>query len=145
MSLNLHANYRRDIDGLRAIAVTSVVLFHANLYPVQSGFVGVDIFFVISGFLIGGIVYRDVSLGTFSFLGFYARRARRILPALMVTVTYVMLLGLLLSSPTELRQNSLGAISALLGWSNVLLWKQISYFSPDAHLNPFLRARSESF
>ncbi|WP_010513305.1 acyltransferase family protein [Komagataeibacter oboediens] len=138
MSLNLHADYRRDIDGLRAIAVTAVVLFHANLYPVQSGFVGVDIFFVISGFLIGGIVYRDVSLGTFSFLGFYARRARRILPALMLTVICVMLLGLLLSSPTELRQNSLGAISALLGWSNVLLWKQISYFSPDAHLNPFL-------
>ncbi|WP_010508536.1 acyltransferase family protein [Komagataeibacter europaeus] len=138
MSLNLHANYRRDIDGLRAIAVTAVVLFHASVYPVQSGFVGVDIFFVISGFLIGGIVYRDVGLGTFSFVGFYARRARRILPALMAIIAAVMLAGLLFSSPAELRQTSLGAISALLGWSNILFWKQISYFSPDAHLNPFL-------
>ncbi|WP_395371024.1 acyltransferase family protein [Komagataeibacter diospyri] len=138
MSLNLHANYRRDIDGLRAIAVTAVVLFHASVYPVQSGFVGVDIFFVISGFLIGGIVYRDIGRGTFSFTGFYARRARRILPALMAVIASVMLVGLLLSSPAELRQTSMGAISALLGWPNILFWKQISYFSPDAHLNPFL-------
>src|SRR5260221_12667245 len=71
---------RPDIDGLRAIAVTSVVLFHAGLFPFDAGFVGVDIFFVISGYLIGGIILRWATDGTFRFTDFYARRARRILP-----------------------------------------------------------------
>src|SRR4051794_345859 len=78
------ARYRADIDGLRGIAVTSVVLFHTGLAAAGGGFVGVDIFFVISGFLIGGIVDREIRSGRFSFAAFYARRARRILPALVV-------------------------------------------------------------
>src|SRR3954468_6493476 len=90
------ARYRADIDGLRAIAVTSVVLFHTGLASVGGGFVGVDIFFVISGFLIGGIVDREIGSGRFSFAAFYARRARRILPALVVVSAVTVGFGLTL-------------------------------------------------
>ena len=76
------SRYRPDIDGLRAIAVTAVVFFHAGVPFLRSGFVGVDVFFVISGFLIGGIILREVAGQTFHYANFYARRARRILPAL---------------------------------------------------------------
>jgi peptidoglycan/LPS O-acetylase OafA/YrhL len=85
--------YRADIDGLRAIAVTAVVLFHARLFPFASGYVGVDIFFVISGYLIGGIILRDITARRFSFAMFYARRARRILPALFTVVLTSCLAG----------------------------------------------------
>lgn len=130
--------YRRDIDGLRAIAVTAVVLFHAGLSPLKSGFTGVDVFFVISGFLIGGIVYRDVGAGRFRFDAFYARRAARILPALMAVIAFVTILGVVLASPQDYRQIAIGAMAALSGWSNILFWRQVNYFSPDAHLDPFL-------
>ncbi|MBV1831685.1 acyltransferase [Komagataeibacter sp. AV436] len=138
MALDPSPRYRRDIDGLRAIAVTAVVLFHAGLYPLKSGFTGVDIFFVISGFLIGGIVYRDVGAGRFRFDAFYARRAARILPALMAVIASVTILGIVLASPQDYRQIAIGAIAALSGWSNILFWRQVNYFSPDAHLDPFL-------
>src|ERR1700753_2767730 len=78
--------YRADIDVLRAIAILSVVAFHAGIRALHGGFVGVDIFFVISGYLIGGIVYKGVRDGTFTFTGFYARRARRILPPLFLVL-----------------------------------------------------------
>ena len=74
--------YRPDIDGLRAVAVIAVIAFHMNLPRLQGGFVGVDIFFVISGYLITSIIWREIQLGRFSVAGFYERRARRILPAL---------------------------------------------------------------
>ena len=77
-----HSYYRRDIDGLQAIAILPVVAYHAGLPWFSGGFVGVDIFFVISGFLITGIVARDIRKGNFSILTFYERRARRIFPAL---------------------------------------------------------------
>ncbi len=90
------ARYRRDIDGLRAVAVASVVLFHTGLASLGGGFVGVDIFFVISGFLIGGIVQREILADVFSFAAFYARRARRILPALIAVAAATFVLGLTL-------------------------------------------------
>ena len=74
-------NYRPDIDGMRAIAVMAVILFHLKLSGMEGGFVGVDIFFVISGFLITRILLRDVTAGTFSFSNFYLRRIRRLFPA----------------------------------------------------------------
>jgi peptidoglycan/LPS O-acetylase OafA/YrhL len=93
------SGYRPDIDGLRAVAVSSVVIFHAHLGVCASGFVGVDIFFVISGYLIAGIMYREITTKRFTFSGFYARRARRILPALIAVVIATMIAGLDRCSP----------------------------------------------
>ncbi len=78
--------YRREIDGLRALAVAAVILFHAGVAPFGGGFVGVDIFFVISGYLITALILAERAAGRFSLAGFYARRARRILPALIVVL-----------------------------------------------------------
>lgn len=130
--------YRRDIDGLRAIAVTSVVFYHAGLWPLSSGYVGVDIFFVISGFLIGGILNREIRNGSFSFARFYSRRARRILPALLVVTILVSIASLALMGTRELRQTGLSAATALVGVSNIYFWWSTNYFTPSAHLNPFL-------
>src|SRR6185295_16117876 len=86
-------NYRPDIDGLRALAVLSVIGFHASSSLVPGGYVGVDIFFVISGFLITTIICRNLEQDDFSFIDFYARRARRIFPSLVVVLTVVLLFG----------------------------------------------------
>ncbi|GAA0315564.1 acyltransferase family protein [Sphingomonas oligophenolica] len=132
------ARYRADIDGLRAIAVASVVLFHTGLATVGGGFVGVDIFFVISGFLIGGIVDREISAGRFSFAAFYARRARRILPALIAVAAATVALGLALLGPAEMRRLAASVAAALTGVSNLWFWATAGYFSPDARGEPFL-------
>ena len=85
--------YRPDIDGLRAVAVISVILFHLNSSWLPGGFLGVDIFFVISGYLIGGILFRELSTNTFSLKNFYLRRMRRILPAFFAVVIFVLVVG----------------------------------------------------
>ncbi len=130
--------YRPDIDGLRAIAVTSVVLFHAGLFPFRSGFVGVDIFFVISGYLIGGIILRGVASGQFRFVEFYARRARRILPALLLVVAVTCVAGFFFLSAAEYRGVGATSMSALLGTSNFSFWRHQDYFDPDSRLSPLL-------
>ena len=132
------AEYRADIDGLRAIAVTGVVFFHAGLFPVASGFVGVDVFFVISGYLIGGIIVRDAAVRRFSFLRFYARRARRILPALILVVLATCLAGALLFDANEFKD--IGAIGtlALVGASNINFWQFQDYFAGDSRLRTLL-------
>ncbi len=130
--------YRRDIDGLRAIAVTSVVLYHAGLAFLPGGFVGVDIFFVISGYLIGGILLREVSEKRFKFTEFYARRARRILPALIVVVLAASAFGLVFLTSMELKAFSSSAISALAGVANIRFWQGTGYFTPSAHFDPLL-------
>ncbi len=91
--------YRADIDGLRAIAVLSVLFFHAGFAGFSGGFTGVDIFFAISGFLIGGHIYAEEQAGRFTFAGFYRRRAKRILPALYVVICATLVLGSALLSP----------------------------------------------
>ena len=132
------AGYRADIDGLRAIAVTGVVFFHAGLFPFASGFVGVDVFFVISGYLIGGIIVRDAAMVRFSFLRFYARRARRILPALILVVLATCLAGGLLFDANEFKD--IGAIGtlALVGASNINFWQFQDYFAGDSRLRTLL-------
>ncbi len=130
--------YRADIDGMRAIAVLGVVLFHAKLQFLQGGFVGVDVFFVISGFLIGGTIYREAIKGHFSFARFYAHRARRIAPALIAVSMAVLAGGALILGASEARDASLSTLSALLGVSNIRFWSVNDYFSQDAQYNPML-------
>lgn len=130
--------YRPDIDGLRAIAVASVVFFHAGLGMLRSGFIGVDVFFVISGYLIGGIILRQVSARTFSYVGFYARRARRILPALIAVVAVTLAAGALLMSAAEFVRLGGTALAALLAVSNVSFWRYTDYFDLDSRYWPML-------
>ena len=129
--------YRSDIDGLRAIAVLAVVAFHFDL-SMPGGFIGVDVFFVLSGYLIGSQIYRSALQGTFSWKSFYAKRARRIMPALIAVllVTYVAML--LLATPSELRAFGRDGVATLLSVSNISLWRSIDYFNPTADLNPLL-------
>jgi peptidoglycan/LPS O-acetylase OafA/YrhL len=130
--------YRPDIDGLRAIAVTAVVLYHIGLPAMASGFVGVDIFFVISGYLIGGIILREAGAGAFRFVTFYARRARRILPALFAVVLFTCVAGWFLLKAEALKSLGTSAVSALLAISNFKFATKTGYFTPDAHNDPLL-------
>lgn len=135
-------SYRPEIDGLRAIAVAGVVFDHVGIALFHSGFAGVDIFFVISGFLIGGIVSADLAAGRFSFADFYARRMRRILPALFVMILATVPFGLLLMAPQELRYYGGGAVATLLFVSNIWFLSRIDYFDPAAAYDPLLHTWS---
>ena len=130
--------YRADIDGLRAVAVFSVVAYHAGIPLFGGGFIGVDVFFVISGYLIGGIIDRDVLAGRFSFAGFYARRAKRILPALLGMLLFCYAAASLLLSPGETRSFAHGAMATVLAVSNIVFRRELNYFAPSAELNPLL-------
>ena len=130
--------YRPDIDGIRAIAVTSVVFFHAGLFPFRSGFVGVDIFFVLSGYLVGGVVLHDLAQGRFSFKQFYARRARRILPALFLVVLSTCAIGYALFDASEFKDVGTLGTMALLGASNINFWQFQDYFARDASARTLL-------
>src|ERR1700761_6588517 len=110
--------YRADIDGLRAIAVVPVVLYHYGIAGFSGGFVGVDVFFVISGFLITSLIFAEMREGTFSVAGFYERRARRILPALFAMMAVSAVLALLLLFPRDLTRFGESAAAAALSVSN---------------------------
>ena len=109
-------SYRPEIDGLRAVAVLLVLLFHARIAGFSGGFVGVDVFFVISGFLIASIIRSDIARGTLSLLGFYERRVRRILPALVVVMAGTLALGALFLLPEELKETSASAVPQVPSW-----------------------------
>ncbi|MEI8400216.1 MAG: acyltransferase family protein [Alcaligenaceae bacterium] len=139
MSLNpIHATYRPDIDGLRALAVLSVVLFHGFPQVFKGGFIGVDVFFVLSGYLIGRIIFEKLHQKTFSFFDFYARRIKRIFPALLLVLVAVYILGwftLLADEYGQLGQH----IAAGAGFiSNFVLWGESGYFDNSAHTKPLL-------
>ena len=129
--------YRADIDGMRAIAVLSVVAYHFGL-SFRGGFIGVDVFFVISGYLIGSLIYQQALDRNFDYLGFYARRARRILPALLAVLGSTYAVMLLLATPAALREYASTAMATLLSLSNIELWRSFNYFHPTAELNPLL-------
>lgn len=133
---------RRDIDGLRALAVIPVVLFHFGISPFSGGFVGVDVFFVISGFLITGILYREISAGQFSFVDFWARRARRILPALTVVLLATLALGWLLLTDKDFSKLGRAVRYQSMFISNMLFMRQDGYFQPASELNPLLHTWS---
>jgi len=131
-------SYRPDIDGLRALAVLAVIAFHGFPEYIAGGFVGVDVFFVISGFLISGIILDETRVGLFSLQKFYARRVRRIFPALLLVLLFSLLAGWWLLLPADLLRlgKQLAASAAFV--SNFYLWFQSSYFSPDARTFPLL-------
>ncbi len=131
-------SYRPDIDGLRALAILSVVLYHGGLIQIRGGFTGVDIFFVISGYLIGGHIYSEICAGSFTFANFYRRRARRILPAFFALLTFVLAAGLILLSPIDLARLARSACAAAVSLSNILFWHSASYFDTRSDLNPLL-------
>ena len=135
------SDYRADIDGLRAIAVLLVVLGHLGLGP-PGGFVGVDVFFVISGYLITGIVRGELQNGTFSFRGFYARRARRILPALVTVCGASLAAGWLLLLPSDFEALGAQVVTALVGLSNFYFALKTGYFDQSADLLPLLHTWS---
>lgn len=130
--------YRPDIDGLRALAILSVVLFHSGVVRLNGGFAGVDIFFVISGYLIGGQIWSEVSAGAFNYQRFYQRRAKRILPAFFAVIVFTLGAGLLLLSPRDLEQLGRSAFAATLSASNILFWGTTNYFSGSSDRNPLL-------
>lgn len=136
--MTVDMKYRPDIDGLRAIAVSSVVAFHGGLSFMSGGFAGVDIFFVISGFLITSIIYGDCKGEKFSVAVFYARRAKRILPALIVLIFVCYLLAYFILTTREMKLFSLTAGSSLLGVSNIVFWWTTDYFAPAAEQKPLL-------
>lgn len=135
-------NYRPDIDGLRAVAVVSVVFFHANLDSFRGGYVGVDIFFVISGYLITSILINDLNKGQFSLINFYERRARRILPALFLVAIACLPFALILMIPDELKDFSYSLMSMLGFSSNVYFWKTSGYFDTSSDLKPLMHTWS---
>jgi peptidoglycan/LPS O-acetylase OafA/YrhL len=130
--------YRADIDGLRCIAVVAVVLFHAGGLFLPGGFSGVDIFFVISGYLIGGHIYGDLIRSEFSYAKFYQRRAKRILPALYVVLGAVLVFGVLVLSPDEYKSLGQSALAATASASNILFWRTGNYFASSADYKPLL-------
>lgn len=135
-------DYRREIDGLRALAVLPVILFHAGFQGFSGGFVGVDVFFVISGYLITSIILEEKQTGTFTLMGFYERRARRILPALFA-VTFVCLpLAWVWLLPSDMEMFSQSLVAVSLFASNVLFYLTSGYFDTAAELKPFLHTWS---
>lgn len=135
-------DYRADIDGLRAMAILLVVLFHAGVSALPGGYIGVDIFFVISGFLIGGILSRDIASGQFSLYQFYVRRIRRIAPALLVMLFSLLFIGYFLLSPLEYRELAKYSFGVFLSVPNIILLKGSDYLSASADLNPLLMSWS---
>ncbi len=134
--------YRADIDGLRGIAVLAVILFHAEQLGFRGGYLGVDVFFVISGYLITSIVFGQLQRGEFSFADFYARRARRILPALVGMVVLTAPLAYAYLLPKDLVSFAWSLISVATFTSNFLFGGRVGYFELDAHLEPLLHTWS---
>lgn len=134
--------YRPDIDGLRAVSIILVLLFHINLFGVSGGFIGVDVFFVISGYLITSIILRHLEEGDFSLGYFYERRIRRIFPALVAVLVVSLIFGWILMMPKEFAEfgSALAATSAF--GSNIFFWREAGYFSMDSSFKPLLHTWS---
>lgn len=135
-------NYRSDIDGVRAIAVMSVILAHAGIAQVAGGFLGVDVFFVISGFLITTILTNDLEAGKYSLLTFYERRARRILPALLVVIAACVPFAVWLMLPDFLQNFGQSVVATLLFSNNILLALTSGYWELESAFKPLLHTWS---
>ena len=134
--------YIPEVDGLRAIAVLSVLFFHLGIDSVSGGFVGVDIFFVISGFLISQIIVEQVERKNFRFSNFYVRRARRILPVLIFVLVLNLVLSYFFLAPELFKNSADSTIASVLFSSNILFYFQSGYFDTEAYLKPLLHTWS---
>src|SRR5512132_795041 len=130
--------YRPDVDGLRAVAVLSVIAFHAFPKAIAGGFIGVDIFFVISGYLISSLILSGLKSGSFSFIDFYARRARRIFPALTVVLIFVWGLGWLALDPTQFAALGKHIVAGAAFAANIVTYFEVGYFDAPASTKPLL-------
>lgn len=138
MRVGHDSQYRADIDGLRALAVSAVILYHGVPFAVPGGFIGVDVFFVISGFLISANIFRRLDTGRFTFRGFYGRRIRRIFPALCVVLTCCLAYGFIVLLPGELALLGKHLAAGAAFVSNLLLWREAGYFDHRAIAKPLL-------
>ena len=136
--------YRREIDGLRALAVLPVILFHADFAIFSGGFVGVDVFFVLSGYLITRLIVNEIDLQTFSIAGFYERRARRILPALFLVMACSIPIAWILLLPSDFVDFSQSLVANPLFIANFLFWMERGYFGVAAELKPLIHTWSLS-
>lgn len=135
-------SYEAELDGLRALAVIGVILFHLGVQPVSGGFTGVDFFFVLSGYLITALIVPRMEDKSFSFIDFYIRRARRLLPALFVVILCSTIASWLLLSPDHLASFSRSAFHAAISVSNVNFWLESGYFDADKFTKPLLHTWS---
>lgn len=138
MSQRNHFTYRPDIDGMRALAIIAVIAFHAFPTIAKGGYVGVDVFFVISGFLISSILFRASSTGNFSFIDFYLHRAKRLFPALSVVLLATLCLGWIYLLPRDFAILGKHAAASAAFTQNLLLWSEAGYFDVSADQKPLL-------
>lgn len=136
--------YRPDIDGLRAIAVLAVVFYHLDLAVVPGGYSGVDIFFVISGYLITKILLEEINDSQFSLLAFYERRVRRLMPALFVIMSSATAAGIIVLDPSNLKDFGQSLVAATIFSANILFWHESEYFAPGSLEKPLLHLWSLS-
>ena len=134
----LERSYRSDIDGIRSLAILSVVLYHAGVPGLTGGLTGVDIFFVLSGYLIGGHIFSELHSDRFSYLRFYQRRAKRILPAFFAVMIFTLAGVLLMVSPLTTYHYARSAFAATLSLSNFEFWGSSGYFDTGSATNPLL-------
>lgn len=134
--------YRKEIDGLRALAVIPVLLFHAGYNTFSGGFIGVDVFFVISGYLITSIIVLEKKAGTFNLINFYERRARRILPALFVVIFACLPFAWMWLVPNDMKGFCQSLVAVVVFASNIFFWRKSGYFDTDAELKPLLHTWS---
>lgn len=135
-------NYRAEVDGLRAVAIWPVVFFHAHFPFFQGGFIGVDVFFVISGYLITSIIIEEIADKRFSIVNFYERRARRILPALFLVILFTILIAPFLLNPMQLDDFGQSIFAVVFFISNILFWQQSGYFGTASETSPLLHTWS---
>ena len=135
-------HFRADIQGLRALAVLPIVLTHAGFTIVPGGFLGVDIFFVISGFLITKIIAHELDQGAFAFADFYKRRAIRIFPGFVVMIAITIIIGASVMIEPIFEKNAVSAAFASIFMSNIYFWQNTDYFSPSAHIYMYLHSWS---
>lgn len=133
-----HIGYRPDIDALRGVAVLLVVLFHAFPAYLPGGFIGVDVFFVISGFLITSIIYDSLLTKDFTFSDFYSRRIRRLFPALITVLSFTLVVGWLILYPNELKQLANHVYRSIVFTLNFRLLDEVGYFDVESHYKPLL-------